>query len=62
MPTVSSKLKQIMQEIWKLTYAFGLTEVWDVAPAIEYVKKLESLKPWFIEEPTAPDDISGSFN
>jgi len=34
-------------------------QVWDVPQAIEYVKKLEALKPWFIEEPTAPDDILG---
>lgn len=34
-------------------------QVWDVPQAIEYVKKLEELKPWFIEEPTAPDDIVG---
>lgn len=25
--------------------------------AIDYVKQLEEVKPWFIEEPTAPDDI-----
>ncbi|QRV75950.1 enolase C-terminal domain-like protein [Ceratobasidium sp. AG-Ba] len=34
-------------------------QVWDVPQAIEYVKKLEPVKPWFIEEPTAPDDILG---
>ncbi|OJT08408.1 L-galactonate dehydratase [Trametes pubescens] len=34
-------------------------QVWDVPQAIEYVKTLESIKPWFIEEPTAPDDILG---
>ncbi|KAF8690242.1 hypothetical protein AX14_003044 [Amanita brunnescens Koide BX004] len=34
-------------------------QVWDVPQAIEYVKKLEEIKPWFIEEPTAPDDILG---
>ncbi|KDQ08660.1 hypothetical protein BOTBODRAFT_37810 [Botryobasidium botryosum FD-172 SS1] len=34
-------------------------QVWDVPQAIEYVKGLESIKPWFIEEPTAPDDILG---
>ncbi|KAN0084163.1 Enolase C-terminal domain-like protein [Tylopilus felleus] len=34
-------------------------QVWDVPQAIEYVKKLEAIKPWFIEEPTAPDDILG---
>ncbi|KAL1946329.1 hypothetical protein VTO73DRAFT_15456 [Trametes versicolor] len=34
-------------------------QVWDVPQAIEYVKTLEAIKPWFIEEPTAPDDILG---
>jgi len=34
-------------------------QVWDVPQAIDYVKKLEAIKPWFIEEPTAPDDILG---
>jgi L-alanine-DL-glutamate epimerase-like enolase superfamily enzyme len=29
-------------------------QVWDVPQAIEYVKKLAEIKPWFIEEPTAP--------
>lgn len=31
-------------------------QVWDVPQAIEYVKKLAEIKPWFIEEPTAPDE------
>ncbi|KAI0049980.1 enolase C-terminal domain-like protein [Auriscalpium vulgare] len=34
-------------------------QVWDVREAIDYVKSLEPIKPWFIEEPTAPDDILG---
>ncbi|KAI0792540.1 enolase C-terminal domain-like protein [Abortiporus biennis] len=34
-------------------------QVWDVPQAIDYVKSLEPIKPWFIEEPTAPDDILG---
>lgn len=34
-------------------------EVWDVPQAVEYMKKLEPIKPWFIEEPTAPDDVVG---
>ncbi|KAJ4467237.1 enolase C-terminal domain-like protein [Lentinula aciculospora] len=34
-------------------------QVWDVPQAIDYVKGLEEIKPWFIEEPTAPDDILG---
>ncbi|KAF8137510.1 enolase C-terminal domain-like protein [Boletus edulis] len=34
-------------------------QVWDVEEAIRYVKALEEIRPWFIEEPTAPDDILG---
>ena len=34
-------------------------QVWDVPEAIDYVKSLQEIKPWFIEEPTAPDDILG---
>ncbi|KAG2008656.1 mandelate racemase/muconate lactonizing enzyme, variant 2 [Coprinopsis cinerea AmutBmut pab1-1] len=34
-------------------------QVWDVDQAIDYVKGLSEIKPWFIEEPTAPDDILG---
>jgi len=31
-------------------------QVWDVPQAIEYVKMLVEIRPWFIEEPTAPDE------
>jgi L-galactonate dehydratase len=31
-------------------------QVWSVPEAIEYMKKLAEYKPWFIEEPTSPDD------
>jgi len=31
-------------------------QVSDVAQAIEYVKGLTEIKPWFIEGPTAPDE------
>jgi L-galactonate dehydratase len=30
-----------------------------VPEAIEYMKQLAEFKPWFIEEPTSPDDILG---
>lgn len=36
--------------------------VWDVQEAVDYVKQLADYKPWFIEEPTAPDDILGHAN
>lgn len=34
-------------------------QVWSVPEAIEYMKHLVEFKPWFIEEPTSPDDILG---
>lgn len=34
-------------------------QVWDVQQAIDYVTKLKEIRPWFIEEPTAPDDVLG---
>ena len=34
-------------------------QVWEVDEAIEWVGKLAFAKPWFIEEPTSPDDIEG---
>ncbi|WOO83066.1 L-galactonate dehydratase [Vanrija pseudolonga] len=32
-------------------------QVWDMQEAVDYVKQLAEYKPWFIEEPTAPDDV-----
>ena len=32
---------------------------WDVAEAIEWMKALASFDPWWIEEPTSPDDVLG---
>lgn len=34
-------------------------QVWDVPQAINWVRELAFAKPWFIEEPTSPDDIEG---
>ncbi len=34
-------------------------QVWDVGQAIEWMKPLAKFKPWWIEEPTSPDDILG---
>ena len=34
-------------------------QVWDVAQAIEWVGALSFARPWFIEEPTSPDDVEG---
>ncbi|WHO83646.1 L-fuconate dehydratase [Rhizobium leguminosarum] len=34
-------------------------QVWDVGQAIDWVKALSFAKPFFIEEPTSPDDVAG---
>ncbi|MGL9737329.1 L-fuconate dehydratase [Serratia sp. (in: enterobacteria)] len=34
-------------------------QVWEVDEAIPWVKHLAFAKPWFIEEPTSPDDVEG---
>lgn len=34
-------------------------QVWDVPTAIAHMEKLAEFNPWFIEEPTSPDDILG---
>jgi L-fuconate dehydratase len=32
---------------------------WEVAEAVERVRELAPLRPWWIEEPTSPDDVLG---
>ena len=34
-------------------------QVWDVPLAIEWIRHLAPFNPWFVEEPTSPDDILG---
>ena len=34
-------------------------QVWEVDEAIEWMRHLEPFSPWFIEEPTSPDDMLG---
>ncbi len=34
-------------------------QVWEVPQAIDWVNKLAFAKPFFIEEPTSPDDVAG---
>ncbi|HEV8534566.1 MAG TPA: L-fuconate dehydratase [Candidatus Limnocylindria bacterium] len=34
-------------------------QVWDVGEAIDNVKRLAEFDPWWIEEPTSPDDVLG---
>jgi L-fuconate dehydratase len=34
-------------------------QVWEVGQAIDWVNRLKFADPWFIEEPTSPDDVLG---
>lgn len=34
-------------------------QIWEVGQAIDWVRQLAFAQPWFIEEPTSPDDIAG---
>jgi len=34
-------------------------QVWEVDQAIAWMRELAFAKPWFIEEPTSPDDVEG---
>jgi L-fuconate dehydratase len=34
-------------------------QVWEVADAISWTRALAFAEPWFIEEPTSPDDVEG---
>ena len=34
-------------------------QVWDVGQAIAWMRQLAAFNPWWIEEPTSPDDVLG---
>ncbi|OAL47361.1 L-galactonate dehydratase [Pyrenochaeta sp. DS3sAY3a] len=43
-------------------FMIDANQIWSVPNAVSYVKQLAEFKPWFIEEPTSPDDILGHAN
>lgn len=50
----------IREEIgWERKLMTDANQVWDVPQAIEWMKRLAKFKPWWIEEPTSPDDVLG---
>ena len=50
----------IREEIgWDCRLMMDANQVWDVGEAIENMQRLAEFKPWFIEEPTSPDDALG---
>ncbi|MFV0409469.1 MAG: enolase C-terminal domain-like protein [Paracoccus sp. (in: a-proteobacteria)] len=44
---------------WDITMMIDANQVWEVDQAVDWVKALEFAKPYFIEEPTSPDDVLG---
>ncbi|WP_395651241.1 L-fuconate dehydratase [Brevundimonas sp.] len=42
-----------------VTLMIDANQVWEVGEAIDWVNDLAFAKPWFIEEPTSPDDVLG---
>ena len=50
----------IREEIgWDRRLMVDANQVWEVPQAIEWMKSLAQFHPWFIEEPTSPDDVLG---
>ncbi|MEO6830165.1 MAG: enolase C-terminal domain-like protein [Acidobacteriaceae bacterium] len=50
----------IREEIgWQHKLMMDANQVWDVREAIENMKQLAQFQPWWIEEPTSPDDVLG---
>ena len=50
----------IREEIgWERRLMMDANQFWDVGPAIACMKELARFKPWWIEEPTSPDDVLG---
>lgn len=54
------RLAIIREEIgWDRYLMVDANQVWEVPQAIEWMRQLAEFKPWWIEEPTSPDDILG---
>jgi L-fuconate dehydratase len=44
---------------WERKLMMDANQVWDVEQSIRNMRRLAEFKPWWIEEPTSPDDILG---
>ncbi len=54
------RLQIIRDEIgWERKLMVDANQVWDMPQAIRWMRELAPFKPWWIEEPTSPDDILG---
>lgn len=54
------RCRLLREEIgWDRRLMMDANQVWDVPEAIHWMEQLKEFRPWFIEEPTSPDDILG---
>ncbi|PKU24969.1 L-fuconate dehydratase [Telmatospirillum siberiense] len=44
---------------WDRKLMMDANQTWDVDQAVENMRKLAAFDPWWIEEPTSPDDVLG---
>ncbi|HHL2668715.1 TPA: enolase C-terminal domain-like protein [Yersinia enterocolitica] len=44
---------------WDYKLMMDTNQIWDVDQAVENMRRLAAFDPWWIEEPTSPDDILG---
>ncbi|KAH0562019.1 L-galactonate dehydratase [Trichoglossum hirsutum] len=49
----------LMVDANQVAYPHLGLQVWSVPEAVEHMHELKEFKPWFIEEPTSPDDVLG---
>ncbi len=60
LPDDIRRLGIIREELgWERKLMVDANQVWDVPQAIEWMHALARFQPWWIEEPTSPDDILG---
>ena len=54
------RARLIRDEIgWDRKLMMDANQVWEVSEAIRYMKELAQFRPYWIEEPTSPDDVLG---
>jgi len=54
------RARLLREEIgWQRTLMMDANQVWDVDQAVAAMRRLAQFDPWWIEEPTSPDDILG---
>jgi L-fuconate dehydratase len=54
------RARVLREEIgWDRRLMMDANQVWDVDEAVRNMRQLAGFSPWWIEEPTSPDDILG---